>query len=83
VQQELNKSLTALVPATNLGMTTAEYPLYFYIPNLPHKQWSCWMKTIKRFIKPPLPESHTWDSEISFADLKDLPPLQSRKSNCR
>jgi hypothetical protein len=78
-----NKSLTALVPATNLGMTTAEYPeLYFYIPKTSAQAMELALldENDHEIYQTAIAPSRTPGVvKISFADLKDLPALKSQK----
>ena len=78
-----NKSLTALVPATNLGMTTAEYPeLYFYIPKTSAQTLELALsdENEREIYKTAVAPNRTPGIvKISFADFKDLPPLKSQK----
>ena len=78
-----NKSLTALVPATNLGMTTAKYPeLYFYIPKTSAQamEFALLDENDREIYQTAVAPSRTPGVvKISFADLKDLPPLKSQQ----
>ena len=77
------KSLTALVPATNLGMTTAEYPeLYFYIPKTSAQkmEFALLDENDREIYQTDIAPSRTPGVvKINFADFKDLPPLKSQK----
>ena len=79
-----DRTLTALVPANNLGMTTAQYPvIFFYVPQtsadilelslLDENDNEIYQKSLK-------PVKTGGIASINFRDLPGLKPLQVGKS---
>ncbi len=75
--------LTALVPATNQGMTTAEYPvLFFYVPQTAAKtlEFSLLDKNDKKIYQTTVAPSQTPGIVgLNLSSMKGLKPLESGK----
>jgi hypothetical protein len=80
-----NQSLTALVPATNLGTTTAEYPaLFFYVPKTSVQtplEFALLDQNDSPIYKTNIaPKQAPGIVKVSFSNLKGVPRLESGKN---
>lgn len=76
--------LTAVMPATNNGMTTSEYPvLFFYVPATKAQTLELALldeKAQKTYKTTIAPTQTAGIVGLKFSDLKGLPPLESGKN---
>ncbi len=79
-----DRTLTALVPANNLGMTTSQYPvIFFYVPETSADVLELSLQDENDneiYQKNLLPNKTGGIASINFASLPGLPPLQVGKS---